>query len=221
MNLLEMETVLKRYGFETADPLLAWLNAALKEVESTADWPWLEEGPVEIKVGSGSKTIILPTDIGKIMGVKDITNEFKLVYYDRRKFMRLIFDNTEEGLPEVYTLVGLNAIQIWRVLQSETTFEVLYQGVTPKLTKAEDEPTTGTHVWPDTTHYPIVMRAASLALQAENEEERAKTAQSEYDAALLRLVGKYCGERELDEPTTVEDAQGYGHDGMPSRWSQL
>src|SRR3974390_2345237 len=92
---------------------------------------------------------------------------------------------------------------------------LIYQAATPDLVNATDIPTTAGNTWPLQLHNPIIMRAASIALQAENVEDRAKTAQDEFDRALMRCMAKFA-EDQLDEPMTVEDAQGYAAD-MPPR----
>lgn len=220
MNLGEMETLLKRYGFDSKDPLKEWLNAALHEFESERDWPFLEAVPVEQEMGAGENTITLPASTLKVITLKDETNIYKLQYYDWHKFERDIREPTERGKPELYTLKGLNEIQIWRVLESATKFMVQVQLVAPDLAIAGDEPKTAAgRVWPKMCHFPIVQRAASIALQAENEEERAKTAQAEYEKALMTIAMKFT-ERELDEPTTVEDVQGYGQT-FPYAWQSV
>lgn len=208
MTLEEMKTLVKRYGFDEGDPLTAWLNAAMHDIEDDFDWPWLEMA-INREMVSGSNTITLAADTLKIITVKDLTNLRKLNYYNRHKWTREIQDPTETGFPEIYTLRNTNEIQVWRVTQEAINFEVMYQAITPDLVNPADIPTTAGQVWPVNAHYPIVMKAAAIALQAENEEDRAKNALDQYEKALEKLRKKF-GERELDEPTTVQDVQGYG-----------
>lgn len=209
MNLESMQTALKRFGFDNTDPLITWINAAMHDIEDSFDWPWLESKATSISMPSGSSTITLPENCLKIITVKDATNLRKLEYYDRHKFVREIHEPLEIGLAEVYTLINTNQLQIWRVLQEETIFEVMYQATTPDLAEAEDVPTTDKNVWPPNTHYLIVLGAAAIAQDAEDEDDRSKSIQEKYDKSLMKLMAKF-GERELDEPTTVQDVQGYG-----------
>lgn len=209
LTLEEMEVALKRYGFDDTDPLAAWLNAAMHDLEDDFDWPWLEAIPSLVTMAVGSSTITLPEDTLKIITVKDLTNLSKLKFFNRHRFAREITDSTEIGLPEVYTLTGTNIIQIWRVLSSSVEFEIVYQARTPNLIEPEDVPTTSGNMWPANTSYPIVQRAAAIGLQTENEEERAKSAQEQFDKALERLRKKFA-EQELDEPDTVQDVMEYG-----------
>lgn len=215
MDLAQLQTALMRYGFDQTDPLTTWLNAAMHDFESCFDWPFLEVSPIRVPMPVGANTITLPSDCLKIMYVKDMTQFAKLKYYTRNKFVRVVSDPDDMGLAEIYTLVNTNQIQIWRVLGSPTTFEVMYQSMCPDMVNPTDEPGTAELPFPNIVHYAIVQGAAYIALQAENEEDRATTALNQYQASLLRFMGKF-GERELDEPTTVEDAQGYMTD-MPIR----
>jgi len=215
MLLQDLQRALMRYGFDTTDPLTIWINAAMHIFEASFDWPFLEIMPIQVTVQAGANTLQLPSDCGKVMYVKDMIQFEKLKYYERHKFVRMINDPTDIGLAEVYTLVNTNQMQLWRVLQTTTTFEVMYQGLCPDMVNSTDFPGTSQTPFPDIVQYAIVQMAAAITLQAENEEDRATTALQQYEQTLLRLMGKF-SERELDEPTTVEDAQGYQTD-MPIR----
>jgi hypothetical protein len=208
VDFVEMKTALKRYGFDDGDPLATWLNAALHEFESAADWTWLEEGPLALQIAAGDNFITLPGDAFKIITLRDVDHTRKLKYWNRHKFTRNIQDQTEQGQIEVYTLIDTMTLQFWRVPVLATNLEVVYQSLCPDMAADDDVPGTALTPFPTFCHYPIVMRAASIALQAENEEDRAKNAQAEYERGLLICLGKD-GERELDEPEAVEDTQGY------------
>lgn len=217
MNFASMLTALQRYGFDTTDPIETWLNASMHDLETACDWPFLEEGPTVLTtVPAGQNFIDLPSDASRIITVRDITNLYKLKYWPRRKFTALIQDQTDPGLPEVFTLIGTTQVQIWRIPYTPIAFEVVYEGLTPDLVNPTDVPSNGTVPWPVATHYPIVVHAAEIALMAENEEDRAQTAQKSYEAMLLRLMAKF-NVRQLDEVEAVEDVQGYGADMGPIR----
>lgn len=211
-----MKAALKRYGFDDSDPLATWLNAALHEFESTADWVWLEEGPTVSSVVAGANTLALPGDAYKIITLRDVDHNCKIKYWNRHKFTRNIQNQADAGQIEVYTLLNTTVLQFWRTPIVPTNLEVVYQALCPDMSGDSDVPGTGVTPFPVFCHYPIVMRAASIALQAENEEDRAKTAQSEYERGLMTCLGKN-NERELDEPETVEDTQGYGSSDLPLR----
>jgi hypothetical protein len=217
MTLEEMETALKRYGFDNKDPLKAWLNAAMRDIESVYDWPFLETALVETEMAAGSNEITLPLHTTKVITVKDQTNIYKLKYYDIHKFERDIREPKEVGLPEIYYLISTNyKLGIWRVLEKPTKFELRVQLECNDMELANSEPGSTSIKWPHHMHYPVVLRAAMIALNAENEEDRVKILAAEYEKMLMSLMLKY-GEREMDEPLTVADAQGYGHEN-PMTW---
>lgn len=211
MNFGTMQTALLRYGFDVTDPIATWLNASKNDFAMEADWTFLEEGPVTVTMASGN-TITLPSDIQKIITLKDNTNLCKLEYWSRRKFTRYIRDETETGYPEVYTLVGTNQIQLWRTPTTSINYQVLYQAISPDMVNAGDMPLSGSTAWPVATHYPLVVRAAAMALMAENEEDRAKVALGEYQSMMTNLLARFTDERELDDVDSVQDVQGYGND---------
>lgn len=219
MNFGAMQLVLKRYGFDDTDPIEAWLNAALHDFESAFDWPFLEVGPLAIVLPAvaygGVARLTLPGDAVKIITFRDEDHLYKMKYYERHKFDRVINDPTDTGMPEVYTLINTNQVQVWRNPVAAVNMQVVYQALVPDMVSVNDVPGTIEAQFPTLCHYPIILLAAAYALQAENEEQRATTALQQYQAALMRCMQKF-GERELDEPTTVEDGQGYMTD-MPIR----
>lgn len=209
MTLEEMKTALKRYGFDDTDPLAMWLNAAMHDMESDFDWPWLESELVTKNTEAGKPKLATPFSIIKVISIRDKTNQRKLQFYDQHRFFREIADPLEQGQPELYTLQGIEAfVHLWPIPSAVYEMEMIVQTLTGDLVNPADEPKAGTYFWPAISHYSIIMKAAAIALQAENEEERAKNALDQYDKSLERLRRKF-GERELDEPTTVQDVQGY------------
>lgn len=210
MNLEALQTALKRYGFDETDPLTAWLNAAMHDIENDFDWPWLESASTKISPVAGTSALPLPQKVLKIISVRDVTNSKILTYMDRRQFQRDIEEPAERGpAPEVFTLNGLETVQIYPVLSVAISMEIFYQTTTDDMAIPTDEPKTGSIVWPLLSHYLIVLKAASIALLAEDEPEKSKAVKEEYEKSLEKLRKKF-GERELGEPSTVQDVQGYG-----------
>jgi hypothetical protein len=188
----------------------------MHEVEDDFDWPWLEGPSSLVPVAAGQSTIPLPAESIKVISIKDETNIFKLIRYDWHKFERDIREPEEKGLPELYVLTGTEAVQIWRVLERETNFRVRTQLKTADLSVLTDKPKTTYAEWPPSAQYPIVQRAAAIALEAENEEERAKEIQKNWMETMMKLKLRF-GRADMDEPLQVEDVQGYGNEN-PVRW---
>ena len=218
MNVEQMETALKRYGFDSTDPLLVWLNAAMHDIENDMDWPWLESsGPETVNTVAGKLNLTLPFNTLKVLTLRDATNKVKLEYYDYHKFVREVEDPTQTGFPEIYTRSGLQLyVTLYPIPSAVFAMELTVQFETLDMTGPASEPQTGVTVWPVESHFLIVQRAAALALMAENEEERAKTAQEQYEKGLDKLRRKFV-RRNLDENKTVEDVMEYGNAGALGR----
>src|SRR5580765_2933367 len=105
MNLEQMETALKRYGFDSTDPLAIWLNAALHEMENDLDWPWLEKATqtlLNTTIGSAA-LLFTGTNHAKVVSVRNETTKTKLEYFAWPRFVREVEDPTLKGTPEIYT----------------------------------------------------------------------------------------------------------------------
>jgi len=219
MTREEMETLLKRYGFDSKDPLKQWLEAGMRDVEMEHDWPWLYTKETwNIKAG---EEIYSPQGgVIKIVTIKDETNIYKYRYYEWHRFERDIREPKEKGKTELYTIVKMGysnmQIKFWRIPESPIEITAMVQEETEPLREPSTVPQTAGAFWPLQAQFPIVLRAAVIALNAENEEERAKALQAEYDNLMTKLKWKYA-EMELDEPATVADTMGYG-DTQPYSW---
>lgn len=209
MKVEEIKTALKRYGFDDSDPLLLWINSAYHEIENAyAHWSWLEtEEVVETEAGEFN-TVGL---INRIIKVRDITNEAvgggegrDLEYIDRRELMREYPNLLTKGTPELFTIIGSNKIQVVSVPQTKRKFRVTYIKELPDLALDTDIP-----LVPVKNHYTIVRGAAYVALQAENEEERAASAQGQFESDLDKMISND-QRRQIGEPDTVMDVQEYG-----------
>lgn len=210
MNLEEMETALKRYGFDSSDPLKVWLNAAMHEVEADHDWPFLEGGiESTLSTSAGTPGLFISNQLGKVISVRDLTNNRKLVFYDTWRYFREVEEPEAKGQPLIYTLAQItSSINLWPIPEGVYKIEVVGQLITKDMVVAGDTPKT-TREWPVAMHYAIVLKAAIMALFAENEEERGEKLQKQFDQLMERLRRKY-GDRTMDEPDSVVDVMGYG-----------
>lgn len=208
MNLGAMQALVYRYGFDSSDPVTSTLNGAVHEIETMFDWPWLEEGPYNFVLAAATNLVTLPSDFAKVLNLKDVDHQAKLRYWRLNKFKRSIQNELDQGYPSIYTILGTNVIQVYQVPVTSVNMELIYQATTPDMVNSTDVPTTGTTAWPTYMHFPIVWRTAAVMLQMENEEDRAKTAQEQFERAILSCMAR-ANERELDEVETVEDYQGY------------
>lgn len=198
------KTALQAYGFDTNDPLNVWLDAGIHEFERAYDWPFLQVR-ASVVVNAGVAALVLPGTAFKVMSIRDTTvgRVHKLKYMDVVGFEDQIDDPTQQGTPTNYTVLTGNTVQIWPVPDTNTTFSVIYQDA------LADTGADGTNMpGPVMIHYTCVMHSAYLALQADNEEDRAKTAQDQAQQAVWRIIRKY--RANLDSQRQVQDSMGYG-----------
>jgi hypothetical protein len=209
MKVEELKTLLKRYGFDDEDPLLSWLNAAYHEIENAYEkWSWLEgEELKESAVGE----VVLASSIKRMIKLRDVTSELStggegvdLEYMDRRKFMREFPNLLTTGEPEAFTIIGSSKLQVYPVPSSARQFRATFIKALPDLVGNAEEP-----LIPVSDHYTIVRGAAYLALESENEEERAATAQAQFESALDKMITND-SIRQIGEPGQVEDVMEYG-----------
>lgn len=204
MNLGEMKTALKRFGFDTSDPLATWLNASMHEFEDAAEWSFLLK-QTTIVGNAGDSSLILPSDFFKTVSIRNSTDGNKLKWVDSRQFDADVFDFTVQDVPTTYTTLGQTIIRLYPVLDTTTTFVLTYESALLDMVNDTDVPGIPTRY-----HYSgIVQGAAAIALQAENEEERSTAARALFDSTVGRAILKFSGET-LDEFKTVRDVQEYG-----------
>lgn len=203
MLVSEGKTALKRFGFDDSDPLLIWLNEGMHQLEDQHDWPFLQV-VTTIAASAGATTLVFPSALHKVQSIRDVTGKSKLEYLDVSEFEREIQDPTITGYPIFYTITGTETVQLYPTLDIARNFRVVYQEELIDMTTDGS-----TMPGPTRIHYPTVQYAAAIALQAENEEDRATSAKNEADAAVLRLWRKY-STQERDEPQQVTDVMNYG-----------
>jgi hypothetical protein len=204
MLVSEGRTALKRFGFDDNDPIISWLNEGMHQFEDAHDWPFLQL-VTTVATAIGDSTLVLPGPLHKVQSIRDVTSKNKLDYITVSEFERTISDPTVRGQPLQYTVTGTETVQFFPVTDLARSFRVVYQFELTDMVLAPDAAMPG----PTRIHYPIVQGAAMIALQAENEEDRAVTAKTEFEAAIDRLWTKY-STQEMDEPQQVTDVMGYG-----------
>lgn len=201
MDLPDLKEALKRYGFDDSDPLDTWINAAYHEIESAHSWPFLHlELALSLEVGAAEFS--LPSDFFRPIKLKNLTSKGELFYLEYRRWTRDIRDATTTGQPEMYTLFGGNTVRVWRVPEKKYDFTMSYERKLSDLSDGSPVP-----AMPEFMHYTIVRGSAYIALQAENEEERAITAQGQFEEDLIKQIGRY-GNAQLGQMDSVDDAVG-------------
>ena len=213
MKVSDLKKALKRYGFDDNDPLLIWLNAAYHEIENAFQrWSFLEAtevGGVSLG-GLPDGRFTIGGNVRRLVKVRDTTNEGEnqsggvdLEFWDRRKLQRDLSNLRSRGRPEIFTIIGSSTIQVYPVPEEERTIETSYIAALSDLVNDADEPDI-----PEANHYTIVRGAAYIGLQAENEEERAASAQGQFEADLSKMIDSD-QIRQVGEPPAVVDVMDY------------
>jgi hypothetical protein len=212
LTVAEQQVLMKRYGFDDGDPIIDWLNAAMHDIEAMSDWPWLEQ-EASIATVAGNNLLPLAVTHFKVISVRDMTNNKKLQMMDRTQFDREIFDPTITGNPRFYIIQSPGygeLIQLYPVPSSIFQMQVFYVAQCTDVVAGSTSPPP----IPEILHYPMVVHAAYLALMAENEEDRAQTAQKQFETMMNNVRLRY-GARTSDEPEQVVDAMRYEHTWGP------
>lgn len=209
MKVSDLKTALKRYGFDDTDPLLLWLNSAYHEIENAAQhWSFLE-GEEELITNVNIFNLPGFALINRMIKLRDVTDELvggsgvDLEFMDRREFQRQFSNSLASGNPEYYTILGSNKIQVYPDPTGNRNYKATFVKKLADLVGEAEEPAI-----PVANHYTIVRGAAYVALQAENEEERAASAQSQFESDLDKMIMND-QIRQIGEMATITDAQGY------------
>lgn len=204
MILSAAKTALAAYGFDTAnDPMASWLDEAKNEVEAEFNWPFLQK-VATINTSANVGTIGLPSDFFKAQSLKDTTSIRKLIFKEVDGWEEDIDVPTKPGNPEYFTVFSGNSMQVYPVPTKDTAWRLIYQTSLADITALTDSDALP---GPARFHYTYVLGAAYIGLQADNEEDRAATAQAMFERNLDRLVRKYSGI--LGTSRTVQNRQGY------------
>lgn len=202
MVIGDWRIALKRYGFDSSDPIDVWLNAAYQDFQSDHAWPWARL-ITTVATTPGVSTLSLPSNFSRVFTVRDTAKKDKLTYFDLWRFEREISDMDEVGNPIIYTVHAPNVISVWPVPASAVNLRVVYEKSFAELSDVNPTPD-----MPVRFHYIPIFRAAAIALMAENEEDRSQTAIAEYNAAVEKANSLYA-HTELGDEEAVEDVQGY------------
>lgn len=208
MLVSELKTGLKRFGFDDKDPLLVWLNAGMHEIEEEyPNWSWLKKVQT-INALANVSTLVTAGSIQRVIKLRDVTPGREgrdLEYWDERKFDREIDNPALQGNPEIFTIRGSSQLEVYPVPTAATTYKLRFIEALADLVADEETP-----VLPTKNHYLIVLGGAYIALQAENEEDRAANAQAQFESKLAKMVAADM-KRQTGQAGSAEDVMHYAH----------
>jgi hypothetical protein len=209
VDVASLKQALKRYGgFDDGDPLLDWINAAYHDFEDASDWPFLEAESIALTVTSNYEMsrIALPADLLKPIIVRNRGTGSVLEFLPHTAYLEEGYYDTESstssGEPQYYTLMNS---QLFLFPTPDQVYDLwmIYQKQLPDLAADLDVPAIPTRY-----HYGLVYGAAAHGLQAESEEERAQSAQSQFELYISNAISKL-GSRQLGQADFVRETAGY------------
>lgn len=212
MTRAEMETALKRFGFDDTDPLDTWLNAGMWEFCRKHDWSFLIQRDNENLSTSSGLISWAPgqSTIQKIISIKIEGQNGSLTEVSYQGWDQQVDSITATGCPLIYRIKNFSAgpgagdnltTEVWPISTSADIVYLVYKAKEPVIGN------NGPLYVPQELHYAIVLRAAVIALQAEDEDDRAATqleAFNEMVASAISDDDRYGG------PYFVKDVMNYG-----------
>lgn len=209
MQVAELKTAVKRFGFDDSDPLLIWINAAMHEIEDAyPKWSWLE-GNVTKVLPPNTGALTVAADVKRLHKVRDETDATSLggrdlEYWPREKLWRESENLGNAGNPYAFTVLNSTQIECYPVAAAARNLSVWYTKTIVDLVNDADVP-----IIPASNHYVIVLGAVYVALQAESEEDRAANAQAQFQSKLDKMITADM-KRQTGAPSEVQDVMEYG-----------
>lgn len=202
MTLADMKTALERFGFDETDPLTTWINEGLRQFVDAYPWPFLE-ALVNVNTVANNDTIVLPSDFFSMITARVTTDSLPLDYMGRIQFENQIQDPTKKAKPTIYTLIGMSTVTLYPIPDAVYPIRLIYRKKVAALVNDADVPAIDSNY-----HYTAVLGAVAVALQAENEEDRATTALDNFNASIQTAIQAF-GAKQSGEFGQVRDSQGY------------
>ena len=205
LTFANLRTLVNRYGFDSTDPVDNAINSAMFEVIDYHDWEWRYNRTSSVTMGSGDDAVQnLPSDLFKIISLRDITHSTKLQEISAQTWDEEIEDVETRGNPVMYAVIA-SQLYVWPLAKEATVFTMTYERGFNPMVNVGDEPAAG--FMPERLRYAIMYGAASTLLMMENEEDRATVAQAKFETAMESAIRSDMSD--LDSFNQVRDTQGY------------
>lgn len=189
MNLGTIKTAVKRFGFDDSDPLLDWINAAYGEFnDSMENAPWLK-GVASNTFAIGNPIVASPTDLLLPTALLYSTASQGKPWYPVEFKSTLMYELNEQpvetGPPCHWTTAG-GGLFVTPNPDIAYFYTLYYDAFAVPLAADVDIP-----VIPSRYHYSLVQGAASIGLDAENQEDRSQTQRTKFTDTIDRAIAKY------------------------------
>jgi len=186
----QIKTGVYRYGFDSTDPVLDWINEALTYFVDAFNWPWLYT-EIGGNLNIGASFLSLPADFLTPQAIQIADPGATFGPYDylrldsRLGYIEDGFNDNNRGRPCAWTHAEG---KMWFDIAPDLAYNYIlyYQKFAPVLLFDSDTPGIPTRY-----HYALVRGAAAVGLDAENQEERANTQLQRFQDIIDRAITKY------------------------------
>lgn len=202
MNLGEMKTAIKRYGFSDDDPLATWVNWGMYDLQREHDWWFLNDyGTVALIAGEKYSNVLPP--MKHIISMRIVGEQLPLAPMTIQEYLRDVSDPDREGMPTHFILLADRALVWYPVSSTVETVEFFYKQIEEELVADGSTPL----FIPKDLHQAIVLKAVAYGLQAESEEGRATDALTQYNQVVSRSIADRV--HSTSGPQYVQDVSEY------------
>lgn len=208
MDLTTLQTRCKTRFRDTACDIYnnaAWtgyLNDSYADVVAASPyWPFLQtNGCAAVTVLSGTRSIALPTDVTRVLAVRNNTDDVVMRSYEGRD-QHFVDDPAQDlvGVPRAYRLFG-STIQVFPLPSANTVLAIEYPAPPTELTANSDEP-----LFPEQYHRILVEGALSRAYEDDGQMDQAASAKQRYDAMLAGMKVDLLASRTSRNRQIVDD----------------
>jgi hypothetical protein len=203
VNLGELETAVKRYGFDDTDPLYTWIIASIHEFERYTRWPFLRATAFVSTVASTQALTVVGTGFGRVNSIRFRDESIVLTPTSPEVFEEELDDPELIGKPSRWVIKSDTQVDLYPIPDDVYALRVNYS---KKITEPVDNPTSVIDV-PTTFHYNLVQLAAAIGHDADNNEDRASKLRTQAYSGFDSGISSFYGTTGMF--SQVRDSQGY------------
>jgi hypothetical protein len=191
VNVGQIKTSVKRFGFEDTDPLLDWINEANAQFVEAFDWPWLKKTLFGfLTPGTNTLPILPPLSAMPISVVIGVNNSSVPLSYKSFTEFATTTLFTDLGVPRFWTKMSDTQFFVAPIPDQDYGYTMYYTAAAETFTADTDIP-----LIPLRYHFALVRGAAAIGLDTENQEDRAATQQQRFQDIIDRALTYYSSEQ--------------------------
>lgn len=188
MNLGQIKTGVQRFGFDSTDPIVDWVNEAYVEFWDAFDWPWKKtELAGVMTVGQDTvTTTLVNSEVPYNMSFSPDggVSWVPIDYVPYVEYIKLPI-YTRTGYPCSWTRLG-NEIRVDPQPDYAYPFTLYHDLNLTSLSSDTDIP-----LIPTRYHFTLVRGGAAIGLEAENQEDRAQVQWDKFEDRIEKLKSSF------------------------------